>query len=117
MAKELSAADVAAFFAAKGLDLPEELTAAIENEKADEAFHRLIKITPEQENEKAPAHTARVSEMQKNLFTLAETIENDWTAETVNQQGRGSGQVVRRQVMIETDQGTLFVRLARPVKK
>lgn len=117
MAKELTAADVAAFFAAKGLDVPEEISAAIENEKADNAFHRLVKIMPEKENEKAPEHTERVSEMQVNLFDLAQKIEEEWTAETVNQQGRGSGQIVRRQIMLETENGTLYVRLAQPVTK
>lgn len=112
MAKEISAADVAAFFTAKGLDVPETVQAQIENAKADEAFHKVEKILVP--SIKGAKRTQRAEGWQKNLFSLAREMTEEFKSETVNQQGRGNAQVVRRQVTIETEHGTLYVKVWTP---
>ena len=112
MSKEITAADVAAFFQAKGLDVPADVTAAIENAKADEAFHKVEKVLVP--TIKSAKRTEKASEWQTILFDLAANMTRDFKSETVNQQGRGNAQVVRRQITVETESGTLYVKVWVP---
>lgn len=106
MAKEISAADVAAFLAAKGLTIPEDLTSAIENEKEDAAYHVIAgTLNDDVENE-----TEYATDMQVRLFALAQDLYDNHKHEVRNV---GQGQKDQTMFTVETHAGTLFVRLSR----
>jgi len=110
MAKELTAADVAAFLAAKGMTLPEELTAAIENEKEDAAFHVLSATVSDDTEMEESEVVDYVTDLQVRLFGLAQDIRDNHKHEVRNV---GQGQKDQTMFTVETHAGTLFVRLSR----
>lgn len=124
MAKEMTAADVLAFLASKGIENLDDLQAAAQNSVSDAAFHHLnekVLAVPftDEKNKPLPAgeQTARVEKWQQDLFDLAARMSFDFKSEVRNQRGRGTGQETVQQATIETPEGTLFVRLVNPVKK
>jgi hypothetical protein len=92
--------------------VPAETTAALENEKADNAFHVIEKkLLP---SVKGAKRTASATAWQERLFSLASDFNSEMTFEVTGQQGRGNSQVTRHQVSIETEQGQLLVKLTKP---
>lgn len=105
MAKELTAADVAAFLASKGMEVPEELNESLANEQRDAATEAISERLTESDEE----NDKRADEWTDRLFSLADGISEDFTSER-NAVGRGFR--LDRKVQIETPNGTLFVRLS-----
>jgi hypothetical protein len=104
MAKDLTAVELAAALTAMGLDVPDELAAKIENEVEDNAFHKIVPLLSVPEDET----TDKATEWQERLFTLSDDFESDFTGERAN---IGQGNKFRRQVVIQTNNGTLTVKL------
>lgn len=104
MAKDLTAVELAAALTAIGLDVPDELAAKIENEVEDNAFHKIVPLLAVEEEVVTDTATA----WQERLFTLASDFEDDFEGERVN---IGQGNKFRRQVVIQTNNGTLTVKL------
>lgn len=117
MAKELSAADVAAFFASKGIELPAELATITTNEvadKANEVISAALVPFDESDAKARKAHNDLATKYQTDLFDLAHRFSSDFRSET-NNVGRGSAR--QNKVTIETPDGTLFVRLSKTIAK
>lgn len=121
MTKELSAADVAAFFASKGIELPAELAQITTNEIADRANEAIAKVLvpyAETGDKKADTVTRKVfnetaTAWQERTFEIAHDMSKAFVAET-NNVGRGKAE--QRKVTVETPDGTLFLRLSKTVK-
>ena len=124
MAKEISAADVAAFFAARGVQVTEDISNALssvaENEIKDATYvairESMVPLSAEDEA-KAPERkkfNERNTAWQERLFDLANDVHEQMVSEVRN---AGRGQNHHQEVSIETPNGRLYVKLTRAVEK
>lgn len=115
---DITAKDVLAWLEANKVEDADALAkarAAVQNEKADEAFHKVSKALIETDTSK---NEKSATEWQKRLFTLGTDVRREFKTETRNQQGRGNAQVEVSQISVETNDGTtVLVKVTKPVKK
>lgn len=107
MAKELTPAEVVAFFTKNNLPVPEDLQKKVANEKEDNAVQHISERIVSNETKDA-------ARWQKNLFTLATNMTKEFKFQEKNV---GQGQKNEAVVTIETNEGTLTVRLRKDVVK
>ena len=104
MSKELSPADVLAYFKSQGMKPPADLIRKVENETEDRAVEHIASRLIEK-----PATTAE--NWQTQLFALADSFRADFKSDEKNV---GQGRVIERVVTIELPNGeNLTVRLRK----
>lgn len=97
-------------FAAQGVKITKEMRQAVVAQQQNE-MREAAETVLSRKLVSSPA-TATVAEWAENMFTLADSIASDVTAEERNVQGRGLGTKTVRAFTIETPHGRLTVNLS-----
>lgn len=108
MAKEMTAADIAAWLESKGFSIPEDVAAARDNAVEDAAYAKVSEKMVRDDDENADHYNERVTTMQEILFDLSETMAAQVSGDQRNV-GRGTKFV--RVLEVDTHEGTLTVTL------
>lgn len=112
MAKEMTAAEVAAWLADKGLPVPEDLATKVANSKSDAAEEEIAKHLSEKDEKKI---VAAAEAWRTELFALASKVASEFTGQEKNV---GQGRVFERYVEVETPDGHKFmIRHREPREK
>lgn len=112
MAKEMTAAEVAAWLADKGLPVPEDLQTKVANSKSDAAEETIASHLTESDEKKL---VAAAEAWRKSLFDLSTKVASEFKGQEKNV---GQGRVFERYVEIETPDGAKFmIRHREPREK
>jgi len=115
MAKEMTAAQVAAWFAAQGLEVPETLVETATNEARDALESYLYDHLSSIESE-----TDRIAAATESLEWAESVAANMLSFDSFEsgKQGRGDSKVLRRKVVLDLPEfGTLTIMLDRDIPK